>query len=346
MTASNPNDEILTYLTTAPASSFAGQKVKLLDHWSGDANLLWRADCRGQEAVLKLYLDAGQVHSRREYDGQALFSLYGLAPQPLWLDRIPETLPRSVLVYSFVEGEPFAVDDLRQWQALAEALAQVHAAPVDGLQRFSPHPVNLSFFWSVLGPSLPPLQQWLANHRLPHLANLVRSLQARGQEVVKVALPLWNRQPVPVHGDLRLANLLNSFGEPVLLDWEQFGLGDPALEVARFLHEQRHAVAASLLDEWLDTYLSASDDDTLPLRIAHYERLLPLQTAAWLLSGAMKLSPDERRSPELRADAASLASTLQQAMAQALRALQAGESQDDNSVAAECAALFSEEISA
>lgn len=90
---SNPNDEILNYLTTAPASVFAGQPVNLLDHWAGEANLLWRVESRGQGAVLKLYLDAGQVRSRREFDGQTLSAPFGLAPPPLWLDRIPETLP-------------------------------------------------------------------------------------------------------------------------------------------------------------------------------------------------------------------------------------------------------------
>ena len=69
--------------------------------------MLWRVESRGQEAVLKLSLDAGQVRSRREFDGQTLLAPFGLAPPPLWLDRIPETLPRSVLVYRWVAGEPF-----------------------------------------------------------------------------------------------------------------------------------------------------------------------------------------------------------------------------------------------
>lgn len=342
----NPNEEILAYLTEAPASGFAGQKVEIVDHWQGSANLLWRVTARGQDAVLKFYLDAGQVRSRRQYDGQTLLAPYGLAPEPLWLDRIPEMLPRSVMAYRWVEGEPFDAGDGRQWQGLAQVLAQVHTAPVDDMQRFSPHPVNLSYFWSVLGPSLPPLRHWLGSQRLFLLADLVGELYTSGQQVVDDALPLWAQAPVAVHGDLQLENFLNSYGAVILLDWEMFGLGDGALEVARFLHEQRHAISSEVLEDWLDAYLESLGDPSAHARIEVYRRqLLSLQDAAYLLSGGMKLTPEDRRSPELQESAAFLTTTLHQALAQAALALSAGDTQGDEGVAVECAALFSGEIS-
>ena len=341
-----PNDEILAYLTTSPSSSLAGAPVEIIDHWAGDSNLLWRVQTRGQEAALKLYLDAGQVRSRREYDGQLLFAPYGLAPQPLWLDRVPETLPRSVLVYRWVHGEPFDPADGAQWPALARAAAQVHRAPVEGMDRFSPHPVNLSYFWSVLGPSLPPLGGWLRNHRLGRLAELVGRLHGCGQRIVEEGLPLWDQPPGAVHGDLRPANVLNSFGAPVLLDWEMFGLGDAALEAARFLHEQRSIAPADALDAWLDAYLAAVDDGAAAARIEVYRRLLPLQDAAYLLSGGMKLSPEERRAPELLENLDYLAAALHRALGQALIASGAGAAHEEEGAAAECAALFAQENSA
>jgi aminoglycoside phosphotransferase (APT) family kinase protein len=279
-----------------------------------------------------------------------MFAPYGLAPEPLWLDRIPETLPRSVLVYRWVDGEPFDPADGGQWRDLARALVQVHTAPTDEMQRFSPHPVNLAYFWSVLGPSLPPLQNWLAARRLPHLADLTGRLRAAGQQVVDAALPLWVQGPVPVHGDLHPDNFLHSYGAPVLLDWEMFGLGDPALEVARFLHEQRTSVSADLLDLWLDAYLEDLSDPTAPDRIEVFRRyLLPLQDAAYLLSGGMKLTAEDRRSPALQESAEFLSATLHQALARAVLALAPediqGDIRDDANVAAECAMLFSEETS-
>ena len=341
---SNPNDEILTYLTTSPTSAFGGQPVEIVRHWAGEANLLWRFTSRGQEGVLKLYLDAGQVRSRREYDGQTLFAPYGLAPQPLWLDRIPEALPRSVTIYRWVEGEPFDAADEEQWRALGQTVAQVHSAPVEGLDRFSPHPASLSYFWSVLGPSLPLLQMSLANRRLLRLSDLVRRLHARAQEIVDASLPLWEAAPVAVHGDLRPENVLNCFGTPLLLDWEMFGLGDGALDAARFLHAQRHAAEPALLDGWLAEYLDALGDPAAAARVDVYRRgLLPLQDAAYLLNGGVKLSPEERQAPELREDAPLLAAALQMTLAQASQAFASGSIQDDEDVAAECRALFAEE---
>jgi hypothetical protein len=343
---SDPNAEILTYLTESPASAFAGQPVEIVAHWQGSANLLWRVHAGRQDAVLKFYMDAGQVRSRRQYDGQALFAPFGLAPQPLWLDRVPETLPRSVLVYRWADGEAFDAGDGYQWQTLAQAVAQVHTAAVDDMQRFSPHPVNLSYFWSVLGPSLPPLQNWLAAQGLVQLADLLGWLHANGQGTVDAALPLWGHAPVAVHGDLRLENFLNSFGAVVLLDWEMFGLGDPALETARFLHEQRAAISPELLEEWLDTYLEHLGDPAAQVRIDVYRRrLLPLQDAAYLLSGGMKLTAEERRSQDLQDNAAFLAATTLQALAEAALALGAGDIQGDDRVAAECGTLFSKGIS-
>lgn len=342
---SDPNAEILTYLTESPASGFAGQPVAIVDHWQGSANLLWRVNAAREDAVLKFFLDAGQVRSRRQHDGQVLFAPYGLAPQALWLDRIPESLPRSVLVYRWVDGEPFDAEDGDQWQHLAQALAQVHTAAVNDLQRFSPHPVNLSFFWSVLGPSLPPLQNWLAAQGLVQLADLLGRLHAGGQQVVNTALPLWEQAPAAVHGDLRLENFLNSFGAVMLLDWEMFGLGDPALETARFLHEQRTGIAPEVLDDWLARYLDLVGDPAAELRIDVYRRrLLPLQDAAYLLSGGMKLTAEERQSQVLQDNVEFLAATTHQALAEAARTLGAGDIQGDERAAAECGALFSEEI--
>ena len=343
---SDPNAEILTYLTESPASAFAGRPVAIVDHWQGSANLLWRVDAPREDAVLKFFLDAGQVRSRRQYDGQALFAPLGLAPQPLWLDRIPETLSRSVLIYRWADGAAFDAGDHYQWGALAQALAQVHTAAMDDMQRFSPHPVNLSYFWSVLGPSLPPLQNWLAAQGLVQLSDLLGRLHAGAQQVVDAALPFWDQAPVAVHGDLRPENFLNSFGTIVLLDWEMFGLGDPALETARFLHEQRAATSPELLDDWLDRYLAHLGDPAAEVRIDMYRRrLLPLQDAAYLVSGGMKLTAADRQSQELQDNAVFLAATTEQALAEAALALGAGDIQGDERVAAECGALFSREIS-
>src|SRR5690606_36773886 len=128
-------------LTTAPTSEFVQQPVEMVAHWVGDENLLWRVACRGREAVVKRFLDAGQVSSRRQFDAQTLVAPFGLAPAPLWQDRIPERLTRRVLVYDWCEGAALTADENLADQALA--VAQVHRSDPSELRRFSPHPFNL-----------------------------------------------------------------------------------------------------------------------------------------------------------------------------------------------------------
>ncbi|NJN81667.1 MAG: phosphotransferase [Caldilineaceae bacterium] len=124
----NIDDSVLGYLREAPTSGFVQQEVALLDHWQGADNLLWRVDSPGGEAVLKLYLDAGQARSRRQFDGHAAFAPSGLAPEALWVDRYPEGLSRQVLVYRWLPGEALDLAREQDRSALAQAVGQVHAS--------------------------------------------------------------------------------------------------------------------------------------------------------------------------------------------------------------------------
>src|SRR3954471_3842511 len=90
-------------LTTAPSSLFVQQPVEILAHWQGDANLLWRVGAGEQQAGVKVFLDAGQARSRRQFDAQQLLAPVGLAPEPLWVDRYPQGLSRQLIVYRWCD---------------------------------------------------------------------------------------------------------------------------------------------------------------------------------------------------------------------------------------------------
>lgn len=267
----------------------------MLAHWAGRDNLLWRIACNGQDAVLKLYLDAGQVRSRRQYAGQQIFAPLGLAPRPLWYDRYPEGLSRQVLIYAWAPGAAVESTDLAQMLALAQTMAQVHAGDPNQVQRFCPHPVNLDYFWRVLHGGLAPLRVWLTAHKATTLLSSFDQLVAKANALVTTMLPLWHGSaPAPVHGDLKLENVLDCFGTAMLLDWEMFGLGDPALEIANFLYLSQHELDAATQATWLEHYLSQVDQPTLDQRIGVYHALLPLQAACFLLDG---LRDDLHRAP-------------------------------------------------
>lgn len=258
----------------------------MLAEWSGRDNLLWRAQCAAQEVMVKLFLDAGQVRGRRQLAGQERFAPLGLAPRPLWFDRYPEGLSRQLLVYAWAEGHTLEGADAQQMATLAQAIAQVHGSDPNQLTRFCPHPVNLDYFWRILRSGLPALQQWLKLCKADQLARLFDQLAIQTQMLVTAALPWWaGAAPTPVHGDLRLENALYAFGEVTLLDWEFFGLGDPALEIATFLYLHHNDLGEERVGDWLDHYLAHFAQVGLDQRIGSYVKLLPFQSLCFLLSG-------------------------------------------------------------
>ncbi len=293
----------------------------MVEHWPGRDNLLWRVECRGQAAVLKLFLDAGQARSRRQFDGQQLFAPLGVAPRPLWVDRYPEGLARQVLIYEWQPGALLDPGNPAQIATLARCVAQVHSSDASEVRRFCPHPLNLDYLWRVLGGSIGPIQEWLAEQRANALLDHFKQVSINAQSLVEAALPLWaNAPPGAVHGDLKLENCIDSFGSIILLDWEMFGLGDPALEVATFLQLSQAGLAADGQATWLEHYLDGVDQPGLAQRIAVYQRLLPFQAVCYLLDGLRQQTDAEAAT--VQANLSFLKATLVATLHQAATSLQ------------------------
>jgi len=311
---------IHAYLTTAPTSNFLQRQVEILAHWEGSNNLLWRVNCMGQEAVIKLYLDAGQARGRRQFDGQQFFSPLGLAPQPLWFDRYPAGLARQVLVYRWAPGELLDAQNGAQMTTLAQTVARVHSGDPTEVRRFCPNPLNLDYLWRVLQGGVGTIDGWLLAQKARVLQEQFNAMATMANALVEAALPLWQQTPpTPVHGDLKLENVIDSFGAAVLVDWEMFGLGDPAYEVATFLQSSQADLDADGQAAWLNTYLTAFDQPGLAQRIGVYQRILPFQAVCYLLHGLRQQPPHEL--PLLRESQQFLVSTLAAAFQQAVQVL-------------------------
>ena len=285
-----PTTSIHTYLTNAPSSHFVGREVDVIDAWQGNENLLWRVECRGEEAVLKLFPDAGQARSRRQYDGQQFFASQGIAPSPLWYDRYPEGLSRQILVYAWMPGEPLDATDPQQIRAHAEVVAQLHSADVAEVRRFSPNPINLNYFWRIQSATYAKLRQWPLLQEHAKTGQLLNALFAAADAQVKATPAPWREAvPTAVHGDLRRQNACYTRGAICLLDWEMFGLGDPAFEVAGFLSSEAQELGEEKAQLWRKHYLNEYNDDRFRRRIELYEQLLKVRNVGFLLNGLQQL---------------------------------------------------------
>jgi thiamine kinase-like enzyme len=274
------------YLTGAPTSLFYQQSVEMLEHWSGSDNLLWRVRSGSEVAVVKLFMDAGQARSRRQYNAHTFFAPAGVAPAPLWHDRYPTGLANQLMVYRWQPGHLMAADRSESFAALAGAVALVHNTGPEVVQRFSPHPVNLDYYWRLQGPAVASVRAWLHTLPVDRLAKHYTELADAASVLVQALDPaILHAAPVAVHGDLRLEHVILSDGTVQLLDWEMCGLGDQALDVATFLH--RHLAELDLAAQrlWLDQYLSNVRLADLETRINNYRQLLTLHSVTFMLSG-------------------------------------------------------------
>ncbi|MEX1020053.1 MAG: aminoglycoside phosphotransferase family protein [Litorilinea sp.] len=316
---------IIAYLQSAPTSEFQGQAITVERAWQGHDNLLWLVRAGTQQAIVKLFLEAGQARGRRQFDGQSAFAPQGLAPAPLWFDRYPHGLARQILVYAWEEGTPPDLGDAATLMALAQTIATVHGAGVDTVRRVCPHPVNLETYWRIETGALHNAQRHTQRAGALDMADAVQQLATHADDAVGAAHTLWQgAPPTPVHGDLLPENcLIHTRGYPLLLDWEMYGLGDPALDMARLLFHlppQPQAIDTGAL---LDTYLGLVDQSELADRIAVYSRLLPLQALAYLLNGVhsslqQASTPSTRR--EISQNLAYIAQAVEAALASAASA--------------------------
>lgn len=279
---------IQSYLTDAASSRFRSQDVTIVDHWQGRDNLLWRVRTGGgHDAVVKMFTDAGQARSRRQFSGHEQFAATGLAPQPLWYDRYPHGLPRQLLVYRWAAGEPIQLTDPNHRAALANTVGRVHRADPGSLQRFSPHPFNLLTFWQIWQAGEAPLQAWIEQCPAPLLGEILAILWSAAHRTLDSALQqLGESPPAPVHGELAVQNALFHTDRVMLVDWEFFGLGDPGQEIARFLFYEGNDWDKQTRETWLDCYGPCPSDPSLPDRVELYLRLFNFQAVTFLLDGA------------------------------------------------------------
>jgi Ser/Thr protein kinase RdoA (MazF antagonist) len=318
-------ERVAAYLTESPTSEFHGQSIRILRHWQGVDNLLWQVQTDHHTATLKLFLDAGQARGRRQFDGHATFAPLQLAPPPLWFDRYPQGLARQVLVYTWMPGVELNPDDRLALESLAHTAARVHRAPTDGVRRFCPHPISLDYFWRIETDTFRRTLAQLEAAGISGLHTVVDALATAATRAVEAGLPWWqSAPPAPVHGDLTPENCLLAQGEAILLDWEMYGLGDPSLDIARFLFHAHARLDPAGESAFLTTYLAQMAAPGLRERIAVYSKLLPVQAVCYLLNGvhaSLATSPADNMQA-LAATLPYLAASLQAALARARTGLE------------------------
>lgn len=184
-----------------------------------------------------------KVHTAAEFEGGLRGSLL-LQGEPAL--RIPRLLgmmaTKGVLALEWIDGQPLGEALLageageEETRFAGEALAHLHRQPPPRLPLRTPS-LDAERLRSA-ADTLGFLQPDLADRA----GNLARELAAR-----VVAQPPCER---PMHGDFHAGQVLLSDGAPVLIDFDEAVLGDPAGDLGSFLAHLERDEAAGLLPPW------------------------------------------------------------------------------------------------
>jgi len=144
-------------------------------------------------------------------------------PLPLAKGSPGEGFPKEWGVYPWLEGENPVEGRLQQPDELAHELVHFLRAL---------HAIDLSDGPTARRGTLPDWDESVRD-ALKALERVVDTEAATTAWESALATPVWPHPPVLIHGDVMPANLLLRNGRlAAVIDWEPFGLGDPATDLA------------------------------------------------------------------------------------------------------------------
>jgi len=242
----------------------------------------------GQSFAAKIIRKTQRQRSVREWQTTDLLHRVGLdvSPKPYQLFEDVAAFQADVLVSSWIDGDllkmPPSPENQSQWLAILKTLAQVHALKADKLS-------------DAIMPAATPLknpQDMLAiiQQRLAGLQPTVSGHLAYDQvmavvDALQKQVPSYWHNSAPqtlVHGDCHTANMLQKDSKIYLVDWENAGIADPALDISNMTTLWRFFDLPEAHHQWLiNTYGNILGDSWLVDRIQVYRKI---QVVHWVVN--------------------------------------------------------------
>jgi hypothetical protein len=257
----------------------------------------------GGAIVVKAYTTTGVERARREIAGMRLVDEINLAPELLLAEREGGPLGGGVVVYrapagATWEGRRLSDEEIERWLFL---LLTLHHLSIHGATIVSALSRDPPAWWKRTQPAWEGcLAAYTARATQPLMRVLTR-LHAIVGARVQARRDLWSAIPRrQCHGDPLPAHVVRERERTLLIEWEGFGLADPAMEIgraatlARLTGEITEAQCARFLREYRD---GASDlnDATLGERLEVFASILPL---GFLFHELRRLAETEMRENE------------------------------------------------
>jgi aminoglycoside phosphotransferase (APT) family kinase protein len=264
-----------------------------LDHQS---NHLYDARTDSRHWIVKEYLKADELLDapRREFDALQLLAPFDIAPRPIaFQPAAPPVGP--VVIYEFLEGEMWdrRRPTAEQLTQLAEVWLKMNSVPVEGLWPSRGFAQPLAEIALRFRADLQTYAGWAESEFKPAkraAALLLSELERRRPALAELddARPAF----CFCRADPRFANVIQRPGGRLgLVDWEDSGLRDPAIDLADVVtHPNQEDLLTS--EEWqhfLQPYLAArgGGDPGLGRRRRLYLALLQMYYSAVIIRRAL-----------------------------------------------------------
>ena len=276
------DQQLADYLSQHPLPGFVpSSRIQSLPP-DGDT-ACWRVRSEGATALVKLYPPASE-RATREIAGLRLGGMLGLAPTLLLADEASAALSGTVVAYEEPNGTPLgeqrlATEDVQGWLFL---LLTLHHLPAGSLTLPSSMSPDIAVWWQRNQSVWEACRAAYAGPHYRPLLDALTRLHAIVGARVEARRDLWKGiARRPCHGNPVPAHVLRAGSHLVLVEWDGFGLGDPAMEVGR-------VAALAVLSGELDTthyvsfvadYLAGmrdTHDATLEERLRVFASVLPL----------------------------------------------------------------------
>lgn len=268
-----------------------------------------------KQVMLVRYPPSARDRVHREAVGLRLAGEMGLGPELLMADETGKALGAPMVVYTAPRGRSpggsaLSADDVKWWLFL---LLTLHHLPPERVEVISSMSPDAATWWQRTQASWLACQTAYAAPVYRPLLDSLRRIAAVVSVHIDVQREQWrNVVRRPCHGNPLPSNLVRDGARMMLVEWDGFGLGDPALEVGRaaVLATLAGSLTKEQYSRLLPDYLAGMrdlGDPTLDARIRLATDVMPMGFCLTVLNLLAKQPlPAQARAHQLDAVARAL----------------------------------------
>jgi aminoglycoside phosphotransferase (APT) family kinase protein len=267
----------------------------------GESNLNYLVHTNQGSYVIRINMDpAASAKSATEFGILQSIQGWGVAPRAFLLDESKTRFGDTLLVIEYIEGDPLSeVEDgaisLESAAKLARIVAAIHR--MDTKRIPITLPTRGSTYESWFSRMKRDMQYVRRNRKDRSLRDdFDRLLKKSFERLRTTALKSAPANVVTVgHGDICAQNAIidRSDGKMRLIDWENFGLWDPAAEVAMAFETFGLEFPRDAEREFLRVYGGIRDDETLNRRLKAFRPIVRFEQLTWGLRHVFEIANGE-----------------------------------------------------